>query len=112
MKSAYENVSALCSGGATALDDDRRYNQRNKVLTRVHIRRADAPQDDKVGTTLDISRDGLYFVVRSGSYEIGNRLLISIPEAKSGWTCEVVRTEFLPNGGQGVGVLRLSGLIS
>ncbi len=94
------------------LEDDRRFNQRNKVLTRVCIRRAEAPQDEKTGTTLDLSRDGLYFVIRSGAYAVGDRLLIFLPEANSHWTCEVVRTEWLPNGAQGVGVLRSSALIS
>src|SRR4051812_9245001 len=112
MKSLFGTWSAPSSGGSAVLEDDRRYNDRQKVLTRVHIRPVDAPTEEKIGTTLDLSRDGLYFIVRSGSYAIGNRLVITLPEAKSQWTCEVVRTEWLPNGGQGVAVVRVSGLIS
>jgi hypothetical protein len=90
-------------------EDERRYNERNQFLTRVHIRQMDCPGIERVGTTQDLSRDGLYFVVRSHHYQVGMRLRVSLPEAKSEWTCEVVRIEPLPNGGQGVAVVRISG---
>jgi len=95
---------------SSAIDEDeRRYNERNKLLMRVQIRPLNAPGAQQCGTTQDLSRDGLYFVVRSQHYSIGTRLLVSLPDAKSEWTCEVVRTEPLPNGGQGVAVVRIAG---
>ncbi len=90
-------------------EDERRYNDRNKFLTRVQIRPLNASGPQQFGTTQDLSRDGLYFVVRSQLYSVGMQLLVSLPDAKSDWACEVVRTEPLPNGGQGVAVVRIAG---
>jgi hypothetical protein len=92
------------SSAAQAEEDDRRFNGRNKFLAEVQIRSMDPPHRECVATMRDLSRDGMYFVVRSHNYEIGARLRLTLPRSGSEWTCEVVRTETLPNGGQGVGV--------
>jgi PilZ domain len=96
------------TSAATAVEEDRRYNTRNRVLTRVQIRRMDAPHIEDVGTTQDLSRDGIYFVVRSQDYKIGMRVLVTLSDTQTQWTCEVVRIEQLPNGGQGVAVTRVA----
>ena len=106
MNSFYRNEPVTSSA---VTEDERRYNERNKLLTRVHIRQLNRQEAQQAGTTQDLSRDGLYFVVRSQLYSVGMKLLVSLPEAKSEWTCEVVRTESLPNGGQGVAVVRIAG---
>jgi len=98
--------SAPVSTSAVA-EDERRYNERNSLLTRVHIRRLGHPGGEEQGTTQDLSRDGVYFTVRSQRYEVGMRVLVTLPDAKVEWTCEVVRIEPLPNGGQGVAVVRV-----
>lgn len=106
MNPLYRNEPLSSSAVA---EDERRYNERNRFLTRVHIRQMDCLGVERVGTTQDLSRDGLYFIVRSHHYKVGMRLRVSLLEAKSEWTCEVVRTEPLPNGAQGVAVVRISG---
>jgi len=104
----YRSTAVETSSAATAAEEERRYNERNSFLTRVQIRQMDPPHGEAVGTTQDLSRDGLYFVVRSRDYKVGMRLRLTLPDAKSEFACEVVRTERLPNGGQGVGVIRMS----
>jgi hypothetical protein len=106
MNSFYRSAPVTSSAVA---EDERRYNERNKFLTRVQIRPLNRPGPQQLGTTQDLSRDGLYFVVRSQQFNVGMQLLVSLPDAKSEWTCEVVRTEPLPNGGQGVAVVRIAG---
>jgi hypothetical protein len=109
MNPLYSNSLREASSSALA-EEDRRYNERNQFLTRVQIRRLDQPHVERMGTTQDLSRDGLYFVVRSHDYTIGMKLRLTLPDAKSEWIGEVVRTECLPNGGQGVGVIRIPDL--
>jgi hypothetical protein len=92
------------SSGALETEEDRRCNERNKFLKPIHIRHVDPPHSQREGTMMDLSRDGLYFTVRSPHYEVGMQLHLTLPHSGSEWTCEVVRTERLPNGGQGVGV--------
>jgi hypothetical protein len=96
------------SSGSAETADDRRYNGRNKFLAPIEIRELDPPHRQCAGTLRDMSRDGLYFIVRSHDYAIGTRLHLTLPRSGSEWTCEVVRMETLPNGGQGVGVRILS----
>jgi PilZ domain len=92
------------ASSAAQAEEDRRFNGRNKFLAQVQIRSIDPPHRECVGTMRDLSRDGMYFVVRSHNYAIGARLHLTLPRSGSEWTCEVVRTETLPSGGQGVGV--------
>jgi hypothetical protein len=100
----FESYASGKSSAASLAEEDRRYNGRNRFVTRLQIRRMDRPQEEVAGTTQDLSRDGLYFIVRSPQYEVGMVLNLTLPASQSQWTCEVVRTESLPNGGQGVGV--------
>lgn len=100
----FEQGLPAVSSGIQTEEDDRRFNGRNRFLTQVQIRQLDPPHSECAGTMRDLSRDGMYFVVRSHDYAIGARLRLTLPRSGSEWTCEVVRTETLPNGGQGVGV--------
>ena len=109
MNSQYRNETFSSS---TVADDERRCNDRNKFLTRVHVRKLDAPHSERMATTQDISRDGIYFVVRASDYAVDMRLMVTLPDAKVKWTCRVVRIDALPNGGQGVAVVRIADLAS
>jgi PilZ domain len=102
-----ETLPKASTAGA-AEEEDRRFNDRSRFLKPIHIRQLDPPHSERMGTMRDLSRDGLYFVVHSHNYAVGTRLNLTIPESDSAWTGEVVRTETLPNGGQGVGVRFLS----
>jgi PilZ domain len=90
---------------ADALEDDRRWNKRNKLLKNVRIYRQNNPScPEKTGTVIDVSREGLYFTVQSNDYQIGMELRLIVPEAKTECMCEVVRIETLPGGRTGIGV--------
>jgi hypothetical protein len=89
---------------ALALAEDRRWNERNKLLKNVRILQMDPTRGEEIGTVVDISRDGLYFTAQSAEYQIGMPLRLIVPDAKTACTCEVVRTELLPGGRTGVGV--------
>jgi hypothetical protein len=102
--SPFERSLSQTSSGSTETEEDRRFNDRNRFLAQIQICQIDPPHSERLGTMRDLSRDGLYFVVRSYDYAIGTRLRLTMPHSKSEWTCEVVRTEKLPHGGQGVGV--------
>src|SRR5665213_4055893 len=85
-------------------EEDRRCNGRAKFMKRICIRRAGCSGNEEAGTMIDLSRDGLYFTARSHDYVIGTELRLNLPSTGAEWTCEVVRTEVLPNGSLGVGV--------
>jgi len=96
-----EEVSAL---GTAANEDDRRWDTRRKILKRVRVRHVDTSREDEVGTMIDLSRDGLYFAVRSHQYRVGMEIRLLFPQGTSSCCCEVVRTEPLANGHFGIGV--------
>jgi PilZ domain-containing protein len=106
MNSYYRSPAAYTP--SSVAEDERRYNDRNRFLTRVLVRNMDGSGEERPGMTQDLSRDGLYFVVRVQDYAVGMRLRVTLPETKSEWICEVVRIESLPNGGQGVAVVRVA----
>jgi PilZ domain len=100
----FEDSFPLPVSGVAVEEEERRFNGRRQFFSQIQIRQMDPPHRECVGTMRDLSRDGLYFVVRSEGYAIGARLRLILPRSGSEWICEVVRTERLPNGGQGVGV--------
>jgi hypothetical protein len=94
-----ENVA-----GAAPLPEDRRFNTRTKFLKNIRIRHVDPSNYEEMGTMVDLSRDGLYFIARSDYFQKGMELRLTLPHTGSECTCEVMRTERLPNGRKGVGV--------
>jgi hypothetical protein len=99
--------SELAVGRVTSTavaEEDRRSNDRNRFTTLIRIRRQNSSRDEEVGTIIDLSRDGFFFAARSHDYPLGTELLLHIPATGAEWTCEVVRTELLPNGSLGIGV--------
>jgi hypothetical protein len=90
--------------GAALLPEDRRSNTRAKFLKNIRIHHVDSANYEKIGTMVDLSRDGLYFIARSDYFQVGMELRLILPNSDSECRCEVVRTERLPNGRKGVGV--------
>ena len=82
--------------------EDRRGNSRAKFRKNIRISPLDA-SGDHVATMTDLSRDGLYFTVRSQDYTIGSQLRITLPNGNE-CLCEVVRIEKLPSDAIGVGL--------
>ena len=105
MNSYYRSPEAFIS---SVNDDERRFNDRSRFQVPVRIRPCDGSGVERSGMTQDLSRDGLYIIVRTGGYSVGMQLRLTLPETQSEWICEVVRIEDLPNGGQGVAVTRVS----
>lgn len=89
---------------AALLPEDRRFNKRTRVLKNIRILHVDPSNYEEIGTMVDISRDGLYFIARSDYFQVGMELRLILPTSGSECKCEVVRTERLPNGRKGVGV--------
>jgi PilZ domain-containing protein len=100
-----DSVLAVGKGTLAAVaEEDRRYNDRVKFTTPIRIRRQNSSRDEEVGTMIDLARDGLFFAARFHDYPLGAELRLYIPATGAEWTCEVVRTELLPNGSLGIGV--------
>lgn len=96
--------NALAFTSTVAGEEDRRSDERTKVLKPVLIRHLNSsPEDEVAGTLVDLSRDGLCFTVRSDEYRVGMELHLTFPDAGSECSCEVVRTERLLNGRIGIG---------
>jgi hypothetical protein len=106
MRSAHCGTSGVQE--QSTLVEDRRFNERTRLLTAVQIRQVGAAGTaldcEQYATLIDLSRDGLYFTARSHEYQVGAQLHLTLVESNSECTGEVVRTEALPNGSQGVGV--------
>jgi hypothetical protein len=104
MNSYYRSREAFTS---SVTEDERRDNDRNRFQVPVVIRHIDGSGVERAGLTQDLSRDGLYIMVRATGYSVGMQLRLTMPETQSEWTCQVVRVEDLPNGGQGIAVTRV-----
>ena len=63
---------------ATVDTDDRRTHDRLKLMKTVHISCFDSAQTQDTATVVDISREGLYFTVRSSHYHIGMEMRVTI----------------------------------
>jgi hypothetical protein len=85
---------------------DRRSDDRTKVLKQIRVRRLDSAGkvEDRVVTLIDFSREGMLLASQSHDYEVGMELQLVFPESSSECICEVVRAERLPNGHMAVGV--------
>ena len=96
--------NALTFASTVAGEEDRRSDKRTKLLKPMLIRHLNSSSEDEVaGTLVDLSRDGLCFTARSDEYRVGMELHLTFPDAGSECSCEVVRTERLPNGRIGIG---------
>jgi hypothetical protein len=88
---------------ATATAEDRRIHDRLKLMKTIHISCFDSALAQETATVVDISREGLYFTVRSRHYRVGMEVRVTIPSLEFEGVCKVVRIEELPSGCLGIG---------
>ena len=91
--------------------EDRRRTERVPVSLPVHVRSSDGSIDkfEEISTTLNASRDGLYFSSDSQIYKVGMPLVVTFPyshapERNVHFFSKVVRIDVLPEGHFGVAV--------
>lgn len=91
---------------------EKRRSCRAKVTQPLRVRPSE-PRDehfDEVPVSVNVSRDGIYFVSRRSSYYLGMRLFITFPYVSLNdptnceYVGEVVRVEKLPNNRFGIAV--------
>jgi hypothetical protein len=94
----------------STLTQDRRGDDRTRILKSIRVRRADAIENeaDQAGTLIDFSREGMLVAMPSDDFKVGMELRLIFPESSSECSCEVVRAEKLPNGHMALG-LRILG---
>jgi PilZ domain-containing protein len=69
---------------------------------------------EEIGTTSNVSLEGLYFLTKREHYEVGMRLRVTLPYHSPSdsrareYLAQVVRVELLDNGQRGVAVQLLS----
>ena len=95
----------------TATEKERRRARRTKISMPILARPADAKYKDieEVQSSVNASRDGLYFTTQGGHYHVGMRIEISLgyaPNDPCNHTSlgEVVRIERLEDGRFGIAV--------
>jgi hypothetical protein len=102
--SAFEKALALEPNlEAAVLNEDRRLNDRAKLLKEIGIRLAEAPNAEETGTLIDLSRDGLYFTGSSTDYRVGMEVCLTLAHTGAQCKCEIVRIEQLRQGRFGIG---------
>ena len=91
--------------------EDRRRTERVPVSLPVHVCSSDGSIDkfEEVSTTLNASRDGLYFSTDIQIYKVGMPLLVTFPyshapERNVHFFSKVVRIDVLPEGHFGIAV--------
>ena len=89
--------------------EDRRSDARIKISRSMLVRPSDPKYKEEVQTTLNASRDGLYFTTRAKHYYVGMRLSVTLGYApndpcNSASFGEVVRIERLKDGRFGIAV--------
>jgi|SRR5689334_3559791 PilZ domain-containing protein len=87
--------------------EDRRTHDRLTLMKTIQISCLDPAGTQETATVVDISREGLYFTVRSRHYQIGMEMRVTIPSLEFEGVCRVVRIEELPSGCLGIGSLIL-----
>ena len=107
MNSMMREMSFVETGYSTVEVEDRRIHDRLKLMKTIHITSLDPAEIEETATVVDISREGLYFTVRSHHYRIGAELRVTIPSLDFEGVCRVVRIEELPSGSLGIGSLIL-----
>ncbi len=88
---------------------ERRRTRRVKILKPARVRPADPQYKEEVRTTLNATRDGLYFTTWAEHYYVGMRVCATFPYASvdvcnSEYLGEVVRIGRLEDGSLGIAV--------
>ena len=90
-------------------EGERRRGRRLKLSRALLARPSDPQYTEEVQTTLNSSRDGLYFTTRAKHYHVGMRLSVTLGYAptdpcNSASLGEIVRIEKLKDGSFGIAV--------
>lgn len=104
-------IETLGTVSVTEWVDERRRTERVEVSlpVRVCFSNGTAGQFEEVSSTLNASRDGLYFATKVQSYQVGMSLVVTFPfshapERNVHFFGKVVRIDVLPDGGFGIAV--------
>lgn len=104
-------IETLGTVSVTEWVDERRRTERVEVSlpVRVCFSNGTAGQFEEVSSTLNASRDGLYFATKVQSYKVGMSLVVTFPfshapERNVHFFGKVVRIDVLPDGGFGIAV--------
>jgi hypothetical protein len=102
-------AKALAAWVAPAPQEERRRSLRNRRPKPVRVRPSDLQYNEEVWTTLNASRDGLYFATWSKHYYVGMPLLITflfayVDTAGAEHSAEVVRIDRLGHSRLGIAV--------
>ena len=89
--------------------EDKRKHRRAKISRSLLVRPADPQYKEEVTTTVNVSRDGLYFVTPAKHYYIGMRLSVTLgyeplDSCASASLGKVVRIDRLEDGRFGIAV--------
>ncbi len=114
MNSSFDSGTNSKVGGIPAHRPqwERRASRRCKIIQPIRIRPSNPrlePFDD-IRSTLSVSPTGVYFRSSEAKYQVGMRLLVSLPYSNEPedmpheYLTEVVRVASLPNGLFGVGM--------
>lgn len=106
-----KRIGGLGTVSVTEWVDERRRTERVDVSlpVRVCFSNGTAGQFEEVSSTLNASRDGLYFATKCQAYKPGMSLLVTfpfshVPEHNVHFFGKVVRVNVLPDGSFGIAV--------
>src|ERR1700726_451988 len=91
-----QSFDEMASAVATA--EDRRTHDRLKLMKTMYISGPESAPNQETATVVDISRQGMYFTVRSSQYRVGMEVKVMIPSLGFEGACRIVRIEELPSG--------------
>ena len=105
------NQTLTAGGASTSPISERRSSRRCKITQVMRIRPSNPEQKyfDDLRSTVSVSRSGIYFHTAELSYEVGQRLFITMPYPSDPsvivreYLAEVVRKDTLQNGMIGIG---------
>ncbi len=110
LKATQSTVVARAEQRSESGCPDQRKSRRTKISLPTRLRPEDPALPEEVRSTLNASRDGLYFATWQDSYYPGMRLLVTFPYCSSSIEIgsqnigRVVRVERLSDGRWGVAV--------
>ena len=106
-----KRIESLGTVSVTEWVEDRRRTERVRVSMPLRVCSPEGESDkfEEVSTTLNASRDGLYFASKARSYKVGMSLMVTFPysypaERNVHFLGKVVRVEALSDGSVGVGI--------
>lgn len=104
-----QNPAALSAVVVSVDPQNRRQSPRVTISKPVRVRPSDTAYQEEVQTTLNTSRDGLYFITTAKHYFVGMRVRVIFPYtptelSNSEYFAEIVRMERVAVDRLGIGV--------